>query len=75
MLINFNVDFQLECCGYNNYTDWSNEAWHFNGSFVPLSCCKPENPSSNASNVTCTGSIMRPELIYTRVRYPCSLVF
>ncbi|XP_022526818.2 tetraspanin 36 [Astyanax mexicanus] len=47
---------QLQCCGVNNYTDWSSRPWFTShNSTVPVSCCK--------ANSTCTGQFDKPELL------------
>ncbi|KAF7662350.1 hypothetical protein LDENG_00238640 [Lucifuga dentata] len=51
---------QLQCCGVQNYTNWTSTPWfttHNNS--VPVSCCK----SSNSTQ--CTGSLDQLDLINT----------
>ncbi|KAI4895131.1 hypothetical protein NFI96_030608 [Prochilodus magdalenae] len=47
---------QLHCCGVKNFSDWTNTTWHSShNNSVPISCCK--------ANSTCTGEIMKPDLL------------
>lgn len=48
---------QLQCCGVNNYTSWTNTSWFAtHNSTVPVSCCK------NATS-QCTGRLDQPDLL------------
>ncbi|XP_056093475.1 tetraspanin 36 [Rhinichthys klamathensis goyatoka] len=51
---------QLECCGVNNFTDWTATPWfgqHNNS--VPHSCCK-------ANNTQCAGQLTQLDLLNTQ---------
>ncbi|XP_012683983.1 tetraspanin 36 [Clupea harengus] len=50
---------QLQCCGVQNYTDWSGTPWFSShNNTVPLSCCK-------TNNTECTGRPDQPSLLNT----------
>ncbi|XP_056149623.1 tetraspanin 36 [Lampris incognitus] len=51
---------QLQCCGVQSYTNWTNTPWFTShNNTVPLSCCK------NATNTECTGRLDQPDLLNT----------
>ncbi|CAL1615835.1 unnamed protein product [Knipowitschia caucasica] len=50
---------QLQCCGVQNYTSWTNTTWFSRNSTVPLSCCKLNTSS-------CTGRLDQPDLLNTQ---------
>lgn len=60
---------RLQCCGYNNYTDWA-VFWN-NSEMVPVSCCK-----SDIGNMTCSGSLLQKDLINLKgCKQPIEQVF
>ncbi|XP_051757778.1 tetraspanin 36 isoform X1 [Ctenopharyngodon idella] len=51
---------QLECCGVNNFTDWTASPWFVqHNNSVPHSCCK-------ANTTQCTGQLTQPDLLNTQ---------
>ncbi|KAI7797733.1 tetraspanin 36 [Triplophysa rosa] len=51
---------QLECCGVQNYTDWTATPWYGqHNNSVPQSCCK-------ANATQCSGLLSQPELLNTQ---------
>jgi len=54
------VQTNLHCCGYHNYTDWATY-WN-NTHFVPVSCCD----TTKTGNLTCTGDLTQLDLIYAQ---------
>lgn len=56
------LHLQLECCGVQNYTDWTATPWYGqHNNSVPQSCCK-------ANATQCSGLLSQPELLNTQVR-------
>ncbi|XP_076586777.1 tetraspanin 36 [Chaetodon auriga] len=50
---------QLQCCGVQNYTSWSNTTWFTShNNTVPRSCCK------NMTSTQCTGRLDQLDLLY-----------
>ncbi|XP_052460074.1 tetraspanin-36 [Carassius gibelio] len=54
------LQFQMECCGVNNITDWTAIPWFVqHNNSVPHSCCK-------ANTTQCTGQLNQLDLLNTQ---------
>ncbi|XP_055079567.1 tetraspanin 35 [Periophthalmus magnuspinnatus] len=42
----------LKCCGYNNYTDFTNSSYHLEKGYPPMCCQDSGAPCGNSSNST-----------------------